>query len=193
MAETFDLNDPYARGCDSAVEFPPHQLLAGAVNDTLKDLSKNHSGSVYSYATTVMNEIVAIPPDYPRYRCVMPAWDNTPRRGRMGNLFHGATPELYELWLREAIGFTRRRLPAGQQLVFINAWNEWGEGAHIEPDMRFGRQYLEATRRAMAGLSVWRTIMTGAKTRQPAAVEDLAALENWLRSFENSLQYLSEQ
>ena len=55
----------------------------------------------------------------------MPGWDNTPRRGRRRNLFHGATPELYELWLREAIGFTRRRLPPDRRLVFINAWNEW--------------------------------------------------------------------
>ena len=74
-----------------------------------------------------MAETMASPADYLRYRCVMPGWDNTPRRGHRGNVFHGATPELYELWLREAIGFTRRHVPAGQRLVFINAWNEWGK------------------------------------------------------------------
>jgi hypothetical protein len=193
MAETFGLNDPFASGCDSAVEFPPHQLVAGPVNDSLKGLAEGFSGTVYNYADAVMAETVAAPADYQRYRCVMPGWDNTPRRGRKGNLFHGATPELYELWLREAIGFTRRHLPAGQRLVFINAWNEWGEGAHIEPDIRFGRQFLEATRRAMAGLSEWRTIMTATKTKLPAGEEDLTALEAWLRSFETALKYMSEQ
>ena len=144
-------------------------------------------------ANAVMNDIVAMPTDYPRYKCVMPGWDNTPRRGAAGNVFHGATPQLYELWLREAIGSSRRRFPIGQRMIFINAWNEWGEGAHIEPDIRFGRQYLEATRRAIIGLSDWRTIMAGAKSRLPAAAEDLAALESWLESFQTSLQYLSNQ
>ena len=193
MAETFGLNDPFEKSCDSAVEFPPHQLVAGSINQTLKCLTHSYSGTTYSYAEAVLGEIVAPPPDYPRYRCVMPGWDNSPRRGLAGNVFHGATPELYELWLREAIGFTQRRLPHSHQLVFINAWNEWGEGAHLEPDLRWGRQFLEATRRAKAGLSEWRTIMSGAKARLPDATDDLAALEPWLKSYEVSLHYLSQQ
>jgi hypothetical protein len=193
MAETFGLNDPFEKGCDAAVEFPPHQLVAGAINQKLKGATEGYSGTAYSYAEAVLGEIVAPPPDYPRYRCVMPGWDNSPRRGLAGNVFHGATPELYELWLREAIGFTRWRLPHSHQLVFINAWNEWGEGAHLEPDLRWGRQFLEATRRAKAGLSEWRTIMNGAKARLPDAADDLAALEPWLESYEVSLHYLSQQ
>jgi hypothetical protein len=193
MAETFGLNDPFEKGCDAAVEFPPHQLVAGSINQTLKCVTEGYSGTAYSYAEAVLGEIVAPPPDYPRYRCVVPGWDNSPRRGLAGNVFHGATPELYELWLREAIGFSRRRLPHSQQLVFINAWNEWGEGAHLEPDIRWGREFLEATRRAKAGLSEWRTIMSGAKARLPDAADDLVALEAWLKSYEVSLQYLSQQ
>jgi hypothetical protein len=108
-------------------------------------------------------------------------------------VFHGSSPELYELWLREAIAFTRRRLPVGQRLVFVNAWNEWGEGAHLEPDMKFGRQYLEATRRAIVGLSRWQIIMTAAKARIPDGRDVLYELENCLRSYEASLKYLSEK
>jgi Glycosyltransferase WbsX len=192
MAETFGFDDPFEKGCDAAVEFPPHRLVAGRLNETMEGLSKDYSGSLYSYGTAVMNDIVAMPADYPRYKCVMPGWDNTPRRGPAGNVFHGSTPELYELWLREAIAFTRRHLPVAQRLVFINAWNEWGEGAHIEPDMRFGRQYLEATRRALAGLSSWQTVMAGAKARLPDAKDVLTELEAYLESFETSLKYLSD-
>jgi lipopolysaccharide biosynthesis protein len=46
---------------------------------------------------------------------------------------------------------TRARHRSEERLLFINAWNEWGEGCHLEPDQRYGRQYLEALRSAIAG------------------------------------------
>jgi hypothetical protein len=57
---------------------------------------------------------------------------------------HGSTPELYEEWLAAVHG----RTPA-DGLVLINAWNEWAEGAHLEPDLRHGDAYLKATARAL--------------------------------------------
>jgi hypothetical protein len=59
-------------------------------------------------------------------------------------LLHGSTPELYEEWLRSVYQRTPR-----DGLVLINAWNEWAEGAHLEPDLRHGEAYLEATARAV--------------------------------------------
>jgi lipopolysaccharide biosynthesis protein len=76
---------------------------------------------------------------------VCPGWDNTPRRPRGGVVLEGATPEAYEVWLRE----TLRRTHA--PLVFVNAWNEWAEGAHLEPDDVHGTSFLEAHRRAVSG------------------------------------------
>ena len=71
-----------------------------------------------------------------------PGWDNTPRRDRGAVVLTGSTPDRYEEWLRAAV----RDDP---ELVFVNAWNEWGEGAHLEPGTRSGRAYLEAHRRAV--------------------------------------------
>jgi glycosyltransferase involved in cell wall biosynthesis len=84
---------------------------------------------------------------YPTCETVFPHWDNTPRRGDEGYVIHGSTPEAYERWLTTAVARAAAR-PPDQRLVFINAWNEWAEGAYLEPDERHGRAYLEATRRA---------------------------------------------
>ncbi len=79
----------------------------------------------------------------------MAGWDNTARLGGRGTVFHGATPQSYEAWLRSLVTAARLGHP-DHRLVFVNAWNEWAEGAHLEPYRRFGTGYLEATRRALA-------------------------------------------
>jgi lipopolysaccharide biosynthesis protein len=90
------------------------------------------------------------PPPFRLYRTAMAGWDNTPRLGQRATIFHGATPAVYERWLKALVAEARRQ-PAAHRLVFVNAWNEWAEGAHLEPDTRFGTGYLEATRRALGG------------------------------------------
>jgi lipopolysaccharide biosynthesis protein len=62
---------------------------------------------------------------------------------------HGNTPAGYEDWLRQAVDRTLTR-PQDERIVFINAWNEWAEGAHLEPDRKHGRGFLEATCRVVA-------------------------------------------
>lgn len=92
--------------------------------------------------------------DYLQFPCVTPMWDNTARRRDRGAaIFHGSTPELYAGWLREAID---RFVPpsSDENLVFINAWNEWAEGNHLEPCQRWGTAYLDATRDVLASASV---------------------------------------
>ena len=53
------------------------------------------------------------------------------------HIFHGSTPELFERWLRRGDWLTRQTNPRAP-LVFVNSWNEWAEGAHLEPDERTG-------------------------------------------------------
>ena len=77
------------------------------------------------------------------YPCLLPNWDNTPRSGRNGFVLHGATPQLFEAHARKiAVGVRGR--PAERNLVFIKSWNEWAEGNHLEPDLRFGLAFLDA-------------------------------------------------
>ncbi|MDP1703418.1 MAG: glycoside hydrolase family 99-like domain-containing protein, partial [Sulfurimicrobium sp.] len=87
--------------------------------------------------------------DWPDYPLVLPNWDNTPRTGMRGLVFHNATPELFRGHLREAISRVAER-PADERIVFLKAWNEWAEGNHIEPDQKWGRAWLEAIREELA-------------------------------------------
>lgn len=74
----------------------------------------------------------------------MPMWDNTARRNHRGTIFHGSTPELFRTWLADAISGVVDNPALDDKIVFINAWNEWGEGAYLEPDRFFGYAYLDA-------------------------------------------------
>ena len=148
-ALTFDVHDPKSYGFDGAVEFPPHQSRARRLTNALRLTDLPHEGYVFDYADAARSYIDRPEPEYPLFRAVMTGWDNTPRRQRRGYVFLGATPERYGEWLAEAVRQTRERHPPDRRLVFINAWNEWAEGAHLEPDHRYKRAYLEATQEAM--------------------------------------------
>ena len=82
------------------------------------------------------------------YDNVFLRWDNSPRyRNREHTtLFHGSTPELYSKWLRRVIKVAKSFQKSKDKYIFINAWNEWAEGTHLEPDRKYGYAYLKATR-----------------------------------------------
>ena len=133
-------------GFDAKVLFQPQfSLLSRAPRLDVTDLG---SLKVYDYAEASRVLAEPLPVSYLRYETVFPSWDNSARRGSDAVVVHNSTPELYEAWLRTAIERAAVR-EAPERLVFINAWNEWGEGCHLEPDIRHGKDYLEATRHAL--------------------------------------------
>lgn len=92
-------------------------------------------------------------PNIESYPCVIPNWDNTPRSGQNGMVLHGSTPELFRQQIRKALDNVAD-LPIERRIVFIKSWNEWAEGNHLEPDLRFGRQYLEVLLEELCGRSI---------------------------------------
>lgn len=78
-----------------------------------------------------------------QYYCIFPGWDNTPRYGGKGIVFSGASPELFKKY---ASLFYQRSIEENNVFLFVNAWNEWGESAHLEPDEKYGYAYLERLR-----------------------------------------------
>lgn len=101
---------------------------------------------VFSYPDVVASMLARPPVPYPRFPCVTPAWDNSARRRHGGaTIIHGSTPDAYGHWLRSVLTDrpTLNRLP--EPIVFLNAWNEWAEGNHLEPDLQMRLGYLDET------------------------------------------------
>ena len=151
-AQTFNIGDPRPYGFDSACEFPPHGHAVGQITaDRLRGLPSDFDGWVCDYELVARHSLTAAPPDYPLYRGIFPGWDNTARKRRQALIFHNADPARFEYWLRGLVAYTRQNLVGDQRIIFVNAWNEWAEGAHLEPDLKYGSAYLEATKRALSG------------------------------------------
>jgi lipopolysaccharide biosynthesis protein len=155
---TDECGDPAPLGFDATVEFQPdwkrlgRPLRRGRNWDALRALrlSSRAYGQhrIYDYGAIVQGMLEKPSPPYTRFSCVTPSWDNTPRRKVDGVVLKDSSPDLYGRWLGTTIGEALSG-PPDEALVFINAWNEWGEGNHLEPCQRWGRAYLEATREAL--------------------------------------------
>ena len=147
MVQSFQDLDPRPYGMDAAVEFPWHTGLPNDITTQLVSGQSEFRGYVFDwphYAAKCEDQ-----PNQPwtQMRGVMPGWDNTPRRKSEAHLFQGHSPSGYARWLRSATHWTlAQERSKEERLVFINAWNEWGEGAYLEPDQRFGYAFLQATR-----------------------------------------------
>lgn len=175
MFETGDeLDDPAALGFDASAEFVPHHL-PNLIGEEPFKFGADDSHRMYEYDDVAAAYLNRPPVPWQRYPCVATAWDNSPRRqlGEALILAH-STPESYGRWLAEAAA--RQSRAAGRNgIVFVNAWNEWAEGAHLEPDAFWGRAYLEATRDVLRALFGWEPEPDAAEPShpQPAATDDL--------------------
>ena len=147
-------------GFDGGVEFPPHNMVQQSLRDCL-DCVDDYEGYVFDCTEVADMYLARDYSAYNAFRTVFPSWDNTARRGRIGAAGLNGTPENYEFWLSRAIERTKADYPGRERLVFVNAWNEWAEGCHLEPDRKYGHKFLEATARVKRGqstLSNWTNV-----------------------------------
>lgn len=146
--QSFDNVDPRDIGFDSAVAFPPNNTRLTPITAQQRLINPDFHGDVFDWRELAREAMTRPDPPYPLYPCVNPGWDNEPRRSGAGRVFTHASPRRYRDWLRHAVAIARRRF-AREPMVFINAWNEWAEGAVLEPDASLGYAWLEATRTAL--------------------------------------------
>ena len=157
MAQGFyNYTSPEEIGFDAAIEFAPHEVIKhpletqkASVIDKWKGKQALYNGmDIRDFKKGIETCLNREQPDYKLYRCVTPCWDNTPRKGKKGLVAVGSSPERYEDWLAKTV---QNFEPFSQEenFVFINAMNEWAEGNHLEPCLKYGTQYLEATKNAL--------------------------------------------
>lgn len=143
---------PQHYGMDAAVERVLHDWTGGAVEDIRHQLNPYGSinGSVLDYSEVADHYMhKTLDNDYVLFRSLVPTWDNTARYGTEAILLHRFTTTKFQEWLEHLIRYSLKELPADRRFVVVNAWNEWAEGAHLEPDMRFGYGYLNSIGRAL--------------------------------------------
>jgi lipopolysaccharide biosynthesis protein len=145
METAWDLGwDATAVGFDAKVLFQPQfgMLLNSASRLTVPG---RENLQVYDYGDTWRALAEPQPVSYTRFDTVCPGWDNAARVGAKAVVLHNSTPDEYAAWLGYALEKAQQH-PPETRFVFINAWNEWAEGCHLEPDSRHGLAYLEKTK-----------------------------------------------
>lgn len=139
---------PKEYGADSMVEFPPHNMSFDNITSEITKPKKDFIGGVYDYST-IIDKLDKTVYDFTFFKGCMLQWDNTARRMEQASIFHNFTIEGYEKWLLACKDYVETFNKEEEQLVFINAWNEWAEGTYLEPDKKYGFKYLEATKKIM--------------------------------------------
>lgn len=143
----FDIN---TLDLDGVVEFG-HNNMRDTSIDSLLDMrnrfvNPNFKGRVIDVKKGLKKGNHLKENKYKTYRCVCAGWDNSSRKAYTGAEIFYMTPEDYKLWLEDSILWTKNNCSANSQFVFVDSWNEWAEGAHLEPDQKYGYAYLDATR-----------------------------------------------
>lgn len=143
-------NNPKEFYMDSAVERVPYDW--GKILDCIIKVkpSDEFNGMIFDYNKVVDHYLDQEKPEnFLKFTSLCTNWDNTPRYGENAILLHGSSPEKFQKWLEGLIKFSEDNLPEDKQIIVVNAWNEWAESAHLEPDEKYGYAYLNAIGRAL--------------------------------------------
>jgi lipopolysaccharide biosynthesis protein len=145
LSHAFDNIDPLSIGFDAATEFAPNNFQVKNLNSQIKTYNTSYKGNVYDYKSAINYSISMPKTSYTKFRSICPSWDNEARKPGKGTSFINTSPSTYSKWLEYVLYNTNNNQTDSEKIVFINAWNEWAEGAYLEPDRKYGYAYLDAT------------------------------------------------
>lgn len=135
-----------------AVQFPPHRLPRNWKRKTISHeivspYNLNQQDYYEDYNEVVSKSLQSCHLVDRMFPGVCPDWDNSARRAKNANILVGSSPEKFQTWVKEAMNISRdkyEKKDIPSPFIFVNAWNEWAEGAILEPSAKHGRAYLEA-------------------------------------------------
>lgn len=119
------------------------------INRLYEKLNKVFRGVPVTYPFGLMSKWFIIPEIDKKeriYPSIIPGWDHTPRSGKEGLVITNSTPENFEKHVSHVLDIIKDK-PKEHKIIFIKSWNEWAEGNYMEPDLRWGKKYLEAFKR----------------------------------------------
>jgi lipopolysaccharide biosynthesis protein len=147
-----NLPNPAELGFDAVIDWQPdwqNMEVIPSLIDRLKN--KLGLGNTYrniDYQVVVDKMLAKKETDFKHYNGIFPGWDNCARRKNNAFLVHNSTPDKYKNWLNEVCKRSNQ-YSKEENFIFINAWNEWAEGNHLEPDRKWGKAYLEKTKEVL--------------------------------------------
>lgn len=136
-------------GGDALVEFPPHGINVFTESFRPKSyINPNFVGEIRNVANFISERKYMVKHNSEVYfRAALTSWDNSARKATTNaTVYFGFTPETYRQWLEDIIRESKRIHKGDKDIVFVNSWNEWAEGSHLEPDLKYGYAFLQATR-----------------------------------------------
>jgi len=144
----FEHINPGSIGFDAAIEFAPNTFPLKDITSEVKPVNPGYSGQVFDYRNAVRCAMDYKKPAYKKFRGICPGWDNDARKPGRGITLVNSSPAAYGEWMETLCAFTDANFENDEKLIFINSWNEWAEGAYLEPDKKSGYAYLEAGAKA---------------------------------------------
>lgn len=144
--------DPRLLGFDAALALPRPDACDNASlfrSVDVKPADPAFRGKAFDYAAHAAAQAAHPHSGHPEFRGVLARWDDEPRRPGASCVSVGALPDDYGRWLGAAVAHAEEHPVEGERMVFVHAWNDWMDGAVLEPDLRFGHAWLHATRGAL--------------------------------------------
>ena len=126
-----------------------NSLLLRLLDKVIRRIGLRSNINLYSYDDVWSNIInnTSLMPRSDCYSGAFVSYDDTPRRGKRGTVIYGATPEKFERYMSKLFEICNEQ---GKDYIFLTAWNEWGEGAYLEPDSVYGVRYLQALKNVIS-------------------------------------------
>lgn len=124
-------------------EFRASGKLKKFFNACMRRVMSNVHIEKYSYKKIIDNFYTELDAREDVYPQLLAGWDRSPRSGRKAIIYYGTTPETFKYAATKAVELVKNKNPE-HRIIFLNSWNEWGEGAYMEPDLKFGKGKIKA-------------------------------------------------